>query len=199
MNPKIMIFDDDPQWAKQMRLLLTAFHVTAISDPKDWDVHISRSDLQALVVDVDILGDKMTGPERAMKSILEFGVTAPAVIISGVVDLDEVKKKYGDLFYGYVHKDRCPEDLPGMLKDACTPESRLAYIRRMTAEMARQRGVLDYEFPPDWIEDDVIRGTCSGRDRLTIGGFIDSAFGGTNAQLSRMGQSILGVISRASG
>lgn len=194
-KPKVLIFDDDSEWAVQIAIPLEKkFNVTHISRSDYWNQYLLNSLWDAIIVDVHILGDDLSGPEHAMKSILKYYVTVPMTIISNVVNLKDVEKQYGRIFYGYMHKDNCIEELPPLVEAVCSIESSKEHIKKMTTEIARQNKILDYEFPKEWIDDKVIRETFTNSNMNTIRDLISMSYGGTKAQLADMGKVILIVI-----
>ena len=111
---RVLVFDDDHDWADQMALTLNEFSPQPISNPDDWNKHIATR-WSAIVVDVQILGSTMNGPDMAARAILEYGITAPVIVVSGIIRLDEIRQKYGDVFFDYVHKDDCGQQLPSVV------------------------------------------------------------------------------------
>ena len=75
----------------------------------------------AIAADVQILGGGMDGPGRAKCSIQAHDIISLIIIISGVIRPEYVKRKHGDVSYGYLCKDNCGEELPRVLKAACSP------------------------------------------------------------------------------
>ncbi|MCY4491030.1 MAG: response regulator, partial [Thaumarchaeota archaeon] len=156
VKPKVLIFDDQKDWADQIALTLNKFSTTTISNPDHWNKTISSTHWDAIIVDVQILGDSLDGPERAEQSILDFGIVTPIIIISGVVNLEDVKKKYGDIFFEYIHKDNYNKDLPHLVENACNVENRYYHMINMLTELAKKFKVLNHTFPKDMILDNVV-------------------------------------------
>lgn len=197
-KPNVLIFDDEEDWAEQIAAPLhKKFNVITISQSEDWNKQIGSAYWDAIIIDVQILGDDLYGPDRAKLSILKYLVTAPIIVISGVVNLKIIQKKHGNIFFKYIHKDNCIKELPPLVESACLIEDRKKHIQRMTTEFAKKYGILDYEFPDDWIISKHIRETFANGNKKTIRRLISMTYGGTKIQLNEIGKTILIVITRA--
>lgn len=195
IQPKVLIFDDQQQWAEQIALSLkNKFSTTTISDPNHWNKHISSTYWDVIIVDVEILGDKLNGPERAEKSILEYNITSPIIIISGVVNLNDIKRRHGKIFFAYVHKDNYNKELPSLVESACTVQERSKYISGMLIEFAKKFNILDREFPKNMINDNVASALFDNNGGKTINDLISTIIVGTKNELSKMGKIILEII-----
>ena len=195
IHPKVLIFDDQPRWAEQIALSLkNKFLTTTISNPDRWNKHISSTYWDAIIVDVDILGDNLNGPERAEQSILEYGMTSPIIVISGVVNLKDIEKKHGNVFFAYVHKDNYNEQLPTLIESACTEQGRCKYIHGMLIEFGKRFSILDNEFPKYMITDKVASALFDSNSGRTINDLISTILVGTKNELSKMGKIILEII-----
>ena len=190
-----MIFDDQFEWAEQIELSLkNKFSTTTISNPDNWNEHISSTYWDAVIVDVQILGDRLNGPERAEQSILKYGITSPIIVISGAVNLKGIEKKYGKIFFAYVDKNNYNEHLPSLIESACTEQGRLKYICEMLTEFGKKFNILDSVFPKNMITDTVAYSLFENDGGKTIEDLIRIILVGTKNHLSKMGQIILKVI-----
>ena len=190
----MLIFDDDAVWAKQIALSLKdRFATTQITEPSDWDVHIRSTYWDAIVVDVRILGNDDNGPEMAEKSILEYEVTTPVIVIS-VADLRGIERKHGRVFFGYVRKANYNAELPALVDQACKPLGRSTYLRNMLTEFARRFGVLRDTFPDSMVDYDSARRVITNSDCQTIKDLIAMIGGGPKHELSNMAIAVLRVI-----
>ena len=195
IQPKVLIFDDDQQWAEQIELSLKdKFSTTTISNPDYWNKHISSTHWDAIIVDVQIMGYELNGPERAEQSILEYDITSPIIVISGVANLKDIEKKHGKVFFAYVHKDNYNDQLPPLIESACKEQGRYNYIHGMLMELGKRFKVLDSEFPKDMITDKAAFTMFDDTDGRTIVDLISTILYGTKNNLSKMGKIILEVI-----
>ena len=143
------------------------------------------------------LGDQLDGPERAEKSILDFGITSPIIIITGVADLAGVEKKHGKIFFAYVHKSDYNKQLLPLVEKACTNDGRFTYIKDMLTEFAKRFKILHYEIPEGIIENEIASKLFYDNDGKTIKDLILIILAGSKPYLSKMGQVILHVINHA--
>jgi len=198
MSAKVLIFDDRPDWAEQIALSLkNKFSTTTISNPDNWNKHISSTYWDVIIVDVEIFGDKLNGPERAEQSILEHGITSPIIVISGVVSLDGIEKKYGKAFFAYVHKDNYNEQLPSLVDSACTNDRRNKHISEMLLEFGKRFKILDDEFPKNMIIDSTALDVFNRSRGRTIKDLICLVVFGTKNHASKIGKMILEIIKYA--
>lgn len=196
-KPNVLIFDDDPDWAEQIAIpLRRKFEVITISNPDDWDIHVSGGRRDVIIIDVQILGDDLDGPNRAKQSILKFRITAPIIVISGVVSLPDIQNEHGEMFFEYVHKDDCIKELPPLVESACLPDNRKIHIQKMTTRIAKLHNILDHEFPSDWIVVKYIKKIFVDSNKKTIKDLISMMHGSTSDQIANMGKTILQVITK---
>ena len=194
-QPKVLIFDDRKEWAEQIALSLKSkCTTTTISDPDHWNKYISSTYWDAIIVDVEILGDAMNGPERAEQSILEYDIISPIIVISGVVNLKDVEKKHGKVFFAYVHKDDYNEQLPPLIESACTIQGRGKYIHGMLIEFSKRFNILYNEFPKSMIKDKMASDLFDSGNGKTINDLISIILVGPKNHLSKMGKMILEII-----
>lgn len=198
-KPKVLVFDDDLKWIKLIEQRLSRkCNVTSISDSKHWNIQVSGSKWEAIIIDVKILGESLNWPERAKQSILEYLITSPIIVVSEVFKPDALKIKYGEIFFGYIGKeDGIEDELMPMIESACTNEGKNNHIKKMTTEFAKEYKILEYEFPRDWISNRVILELINTDNKKTIKDLISTTFGNQNEQLTTMGKIILDVITMA--
>ena len=189
---RVLVFDDDKDWGEQMAMSLHPSEYVIVAGPKDWGRHVASTSWDAIVVDVQILGSDRTGPEIVAESIPRYGIAVPVIVVSGIAKLDGIKRKYGDLFFDYIHKDDCGARLPGAVESACSAEELRRHLPLMLEKAASDRGVLDRPFPPDALTR-VTAGVAGSAGARTVRDLIGTV-GGSNPHLTNMCREILAVI-----
>lgn len=193
-KPRVLIFDDDAGWAEQIALSLQdGFNTTSITEPSDWNEHIRSTYWDAIVVDVQILGSDINGLEIAERSILEYEITTPVIVISVVPNLKEIEKKHGRVFFGYVRKTNYNHELPTLVNQACKPLGRSIYLHGMLTEFAKRFGVLHDILPDDMAGYDFSWVTKNVKGK-TINDLIEIAGAGPKRELSNMARIVLRII-----
>lgn len=190
---RVFIFDDDRDWGDQMALSLKGFSTQVATNPKDWDQHIASTRWNAIVVDVQILGHTLQGPHMAARSILEFGITAPVIIVSGIIRLDTVRQKYGDVFFDYVHKDDCGDRLLPVVSSACSRDGLERHLRAMLARIASDLDVIDKRFPSGHLGTPAAD-IAQSASLSTVGDLIDALISGDKHNMDMMGKEVLHII-----
>lgn len=192
-KPKVLIFDDDAGWAEQIALSLQdGFDTTSMTKSSNWDAHIRSTYWDAIVVDVQILGSATSGLEMAENSILEYEITAPVIVVSVLPNLDEIERRHGNVFFGYVRKTNYNEELPPLVDRACKPLGRATYLHGMLTEFAKRFGVLRDTFPDNMVDYGLAH--LAGANCETIKDLIGMVSGGTKHELSKMAMAIMQVI-----
>lgn len=189
---RVLIFDDQEDWAEQMALSLSPSEHVIVAGSQDWGKHVASTSWDAIVVDVQILGSDDTGPEIVAKSIPRYRIATPVIVVSGIVKLDGVREKYGNLFFDYIHKDDCGRQLPVAVESACSPKELQRHLPLMLEKAASDRGVLDAEFPPDNLTH-VVAGFAGSAGARTVRDLI-GIVQGNNPPLTRICQEVLVVI-----
>ncbi len=197
-NPKVLIFDDDGDWAEQI-----AISIQDKCDPHtlttimSLDEAVASSRWDVIIVDEQIKGYPKTGTDHAEIAILKYGITSPIIVITGAWLLKDLQKLHpAGMFFGYVSKDHLRDKLPGMIDEACRTYARLEHVKKMTTAFAKKFGVLGKEFPLDLLQCTALRRLFESVGGRTVADLI-SLIGETTIQrLDRIGKSILIVIDK---
>ena len=196
-SKQVLVFDDKKEWRELIAdTLKPVAKVQTVDDPNNWNLHISAPYWDAIVVDVQILGYDESGAEIAEKSIYKFGITAPIIIISGIVNLADLKKTYGDIFYAYVSKDNFSEILPAIVQQATTESERRKHFHKMLIATAKKNGCL--KKPSD---DKVVSYYASMCQSIGKGNgrTIEEIINGINSypiqEINKIGKAMFGIIS----
>lgn len=176
-----------------MALSLKGFSTQVATSPNDWGQHIASARWSALVVDVQILGHTLQGPDIAARSILEFGITAPVIIVSGIIRLDTVRQKYGDVFFDYVHKDDCGDRLLPVVSSACSRDGLERHLRGMLTRIASDLDVIDKQFSSGHLGTPAAE-MAQNASLSTVDDLIDALISGDKRNMDRMGKEVLNVI-----
>ena len=193
MRPQVLIFDDSEEWAELIAQVIRDECDAATSCTiARWRHEVTSPHWDAIVVDVQIDGSPKAGTDHAEEAIWEYGITSPVIVISGVMRLEDVKKKHPGIFFDYISKDDL-NDLPESINKACSMKPRGAHIKRMLTSYARKFGVLKKEFSPELL-DPANKQLFQDSNGKTVGDLISMLCGGTKHQLNVMGRTIFDVM-----
>ena len=190
-KPRVLIFDDDEGWAEQIALLLRdRCNASTAHTISRWRHEVSGTHWDAMVMDVQITGSPETGTDQAERAILEYGITSPIIVISGVWPLEEVEEKYRNIFFDYISKDNL-NDLPESIDRACSMGPRTDHVKRMLTSFAKKLGMLKNEFPLESLDTIGFRQLFESSNGKTIEDFINMIWVGTRRYLDSMGRTVL--------
>lgn len=150
-------------------------------------------------MDVDIAGSETTGTDRAEQAILEYKITSPIIVVSGVWALDEVKKRHPGIFFDYIHKDNLNDCLPESINRACSIAPRTNHVRTMLTSFAQKFGILKKGFTLELLPGREFRQMYESVHGETIGDLIGLIEPLSRKYLDRIGKAILTVIDDISG
>ena len=149
-RPKVLIFDDDMNWAEQIeKAICDRCDPSKLTTIDSWNEAMASSHWDVIVADEQIKGYPKTGTDYAERAILEYGITAPVIVITGVWLLRELKSKSPGMFFDYISKENLHDRLPEAIDRACQIDARTDHVERMTKAFAKKFGILEKEFPPD--------------------------------------------------
>lgn len=150
-KPKILIFDDEKIWANTMsKTLKEKFSVTSTTKHKNWNQNLRSTFWDVVLVDVQI-GAAKTGAQLAEEAILNFNITAPIILISGVVNLQEVKKKYKNIFFDYICKEEPEERLLNVALKAYEDRTEGVHLKKMLNILAKRHHVYEDKIIPEFV------------------------------------------------
>lgn len=196
-RPRVLIFDDDEDWADQIAISIqNRCDTSALTTITNWKEAVSSAQWDVIVVDEQIAGHPKTGTDHAERAILEHKITSPIIVISGVWLLKELAAKNPGMFFGYVSKDNLHDSLPEMIDKACRIDARTDYIKNMTAAFAKKLGILMKEFPLDLLQDTALKRLFESANGRTVADLIGLIEETTRRQLDRIGRNVLVVIDR---
>lgn len=155
---------------------------------------MSSSFWDVIVMDVQIAEYPETGTDHAERAILEYGITSPVIVISGVWLLKDLEKRHPDIFFGYVSKDNLHDSLPDLIDRACRIDSRTDHVKKMATAFAKKFEVLMKEFPLDLLQGAVLKPLCESAGGKTISDLISLIGGATKQQIHQAGKSVLMII-----
>ncbi len=194
-KPKVLIFDDKEWWAKQIANTIRLTYDTTTTTTIDyWRKEASSAYWDVIVMDVKILGTQTTGTHHAEQAILEYGITSPIIVISGVSSHDEMEREHPGIFFDYVHKDDLGSRLPESVDRACTIGARTDHVRRMTTAFARKFRILRVGFSTDLLQGKVLKQLFESAGGTTVADLIGLIEGATKQQIDYMGKNVLMVI-----
>ena len=152
-KPRVLIFDDDEDWAEQIAASIRGIcDPTVVTTVGDWIPEVGATYWDVIVVDVQITGSPKLGTGHAEQAILEYQITSPVIVISGVWRLEDVKAKHPDIFFDFISKDHLNDSLPESIIGACSMVPRTAHVKKMLTSFAKERGILRKEFPPKLLD-----------------------------------------------
>ena len=190
-----MFFDDDREWAEQLALSISSKYETSIAtNPGHWNIHICSTQWDVIVVDVQIHGSPETGTERATKDILQYGITSPIIVISGVVNVQSIQKEYPGIFFGFISKDDVAEHLSELIDKACSINARTTHVKRMLTAFAKKYGMLKKKFPVEQLQDTMLLQLFKSANGETMDDFISMTKGESRSYLDRVGKIVLTTI-----
>ena len=142
-RPRVLVFDDDPNWTTTIKETLEPeIEVRTTNDPVNWSVQMRQPVWDAIIVDVEIIGSEDDGVTIAEKSIREFGITSPMIIITGIANLKDIQKEYKKIFFGYISKDDFNEILVDTVNDAISQSGKNNHMWNMISGIARKNKIL---------------------------------------------------------
>lgn len=151
-KPKVLIFDDEKIWANIMsKTLKQKFSVVSTTRQKNWNQNMRSTFWDIILVDVQI-GTAKTGAQLSEEAILNYNITSPIILISGVVDLHDVKKKYGNIFYDYICKEESDEKLLKSTLKAYEGITEGNHLKKMLSTLAKRHHVYDDEIIPEFVK-----------------------------------------------
>ena len=151
--PKVLIFDDEEKWSRLIeRTIRKRYSASTTNNPENWNKQVGSSYWDAVVVDVQILGSEKSGTDLAEQAILDFGIVSPMIIISGVVNLDKIKEKYGNIFSNYISKTYLNRDLLPAIDTAVQNHYRSDNVKKMLIELAKKNKVSEINITKEEIE-----------------------------------------------
>ena len=197
-KPNVLICDDESDWADLIEVSIqNKYSTSKMTNPDNWNKQIGSSNWDAIIVDVQLIGTDVTGVDHAERSILDYGVTSPIIIMSGVVNLEEFQQKYGKMFFDYISKDEFNKSLLESLDKACEHSMRLQHVKDVLLLFCKKFGILDTEFPisllKEYGNDDVLQSFKSNNGK-TLRDLIDSILYGVKHKLDKMGKIIFAII-----
>lgn len=196
-KPKVLIFDDDMDWADQIAMSIRDRCDPSELTAKDrWDEAMASSYWDVIIVDEQIAGYTKTGTDYAEQAILKYGITSPIIVISGVWLLRDLKSKNPGMFFGYVSKDHLRDELPGMIDRACQIDARTDHVKQMTTAFAKKFGILKKRFPPDLLRCTTLKRLFESAGGSTVADLIGLIGKTASQHLDRVGKSVLMVMDR---
>ena len=151
-----------------------------------------------MIMDVQILGSPEKGTDHAERAILEYGITSPVIVISGVWQLEDLKKKHSDIFFDYISKNDLNDRLPESIARACSMGPRTAHVKRMLILFAKKFDILKKEFPLELL-DTMSRPLFESSGGKTIEDLINMIWVGARRYLDSMGKTAFIVMREISG
>jgi len=114
----LLLFDDDARNAKLIKASFKKkFNITWVKNEGELDNEI-RDDFKVIVTDVKIQGTDKKGYQIIEDIRKKYKISRiPVVVYSGVVNVDQIEKERGRLFFGYVDKGK--EDFADELLQKC--------------------------------------------------------------------------------
>jgi len=104
-RPKVLIFDDEIDWANSIEMdIKHRYQATIVTTSEQWNAKIAPSYWDVIIVDAQILGTVKMGFEIAEDAILTLGIKTPIIVITGKVDIENIKKTKGNIFFSYQSK-----------------------------------------------------------------------------------------------
>ena len=195
-RPNVLICDDEQDWADLIiKSIQDKCKTSATTDPSKWNKQIGSSNWDAIIVDVQLIGQDITGVEHAEKSILQYGVTSPIIITSGNVNLKDYRKKYGKMFFDYISKDDIHESLLESLEKACQSTARLQHVKNVLTLFCKKFKILNNKVPLQLLEDydDALQSFKSSNGE-TIDDLINSILYGLKYKMDKMAKIIFEII-----
>lgn len=195
-KPNVLICDDEQDWADLItKSIQGKYKTSATTDPSKWNKQIGSSNWDAIIVDVQLIGQDITGVEHAEKSILQYGVTSPIIITSGNVNLNGYRKKYGKMFFDYISKDDINEPLLKSLENACQSTARLQHVKNVLVLFCKKFKILDKKVPLRLLEDyDEALQSFKSSNGETMEDLINSILYGLKHKMDRMAKIIFEII-----
>ena len=183
------------EWAEQLALSISdKYESSIVTNPDDWNIHISSTRWSVIVVDVQILGSPETGTERAAKDILQYCITSPIIVISGVVTAEIVQRGHPGIFFDFIPKRDVAEHLSESIDKACLMNARTAHVKKMLATLAKKFGMLKKEFPVEQLQDNMLLQMFESIHGKTMEDFIGMIKEGSKQYLDRVGKAVLMTI-----
>ena len=153
-KPQVLIFDDNEIWASNYELAISRHYLArSVITVDEWHEFISAPYWSAIVVDVQILGQKKSGLDFAKEAILKHGITTPVIIISGIAPLEDIKEKYNQFFFDFIPHENYSARLLSTINRACDEQIRHEHVVRMLTVFTEQRDLLDYKLSSTDIEE----------------------------------------------
>lgn len=195
-KPNILICDDEQDWADLISTSIQSkCNTSTTTDPTNWNKQIGSSKWDAIIVDVQLIGYGITGVEHAEKSILEYGVTTPIIIISGVVNLEKYRKKHDKIFFDYISKDDFNKPLLESIDRACQNTIRSQHVKDVLILFCKKFKILNNKVPLSLLEghNDALQSFKSNNGK-TLGDLINSIVYGVKHKLDKMGKIVFEII-----
>lgn len=195
-RPNVLICDDEQDWVDLItKSIQGKYKTSATTDPSNWNKQIGSSNWDAIIVDVQLIGQDITGVEYAEESILQYGVTSPIIITSGNVNLKGYREKYGKMFFDYISKDDINEPLLESLEKACQNTARLQHVKNVLILFCQKFQILDNIVPLQLLEDygDALQYFRSSNGR-TMKDLINSILHGSKHKMDKMAKIIFYII-----
>lgn len=193
----VLIFDDESKWAKNIENVIdSSYFIKRTTTTKLWNKFMRSPFWDVIIVDIQITGLAENGAHLAEKAILEYGVTSPIIVISGNVNLDLIKKKYGKIFFGYISKTDYVTTLPTMVNKAYDAVNDGSHLYDMANKLAKKYRVFDDTIIPEFVRkyNDVSH-LIKIHKGMTVDELINAEyFYRTKSDHAKRGQAILDII-----
>jgi len=196
-RPKVLVFDDETKWGKNIEnTIKSTCFVKRTTTTKLWNEFMQSTFWDAIIVDVQIMGSPQNGAHLAEKAILDYGITSPIIIISGNVNLDLIRNKYGKIFLDFVSKTDYVKKIPLSVKKAYTAVNDGSHLQDMLNKLAKKYRVYDDEIILEFVRKYSDMGPLLKiHQGVTIGELINSEYiYSKKTDHGRRGRAILEII-----
>lgn len=179
-KPKVLIFDDEIDWAKAIEIdIRDRYDATIVTTPEEWNAKIAPSYWNVIIVDAQILGSAKMGFEIAEDAILTLGIKSPIIVITNKVDIENIRREKGSLFFEYISKARpdFSEKLLTEIDRAYASTRNREHVCKILREIAREENILNAELSNGlveiWKSELRIFGKSLTSDKITFNGLIE--------------------------
>ena len=173
--PKVLVYDDKENQAKDVKELLGEQFDTYIATPLTLPTEL-RANIDIVVSDVEIIEEgkpERRGYDDIEKILKDSNMDVPVIVYTTVANLERVKNSSrGKFFFGYIQRNRSwdwDKELAKMIRRAYADRHRQA--SKMYTIWFEQCGILDKKVSEDGIDRLVKSETIHDEDLETARGY----------------------------
>jgi len=192
VKPKVLIFDDEIEWATSIEMYITdRYDSTIVTSAEGWNSRIAPSFWDAIVADAQILGSAKTGFEIAEDAILTLGIKSPIIIITNKVDIESIKKTKKDLFFSYLSKadPSFSEKLLTEIDRACASTKDSSHICNLLTGVGSELKIFDKKLSDEaigvWKSELELYGFSLSSNIVTFKGLVDLIKDGETSKVQK--------------